>query len=230
MNYRFTGLPADLDSRPILGGDSGMLEAPLDLSQGFCPDLTRGLTRPVIAIDGLPCAGKTTLACRLQQIYGFEILHVDEFLLAEADWLNRRPGFPFPYLRYDEFLAAVTSLAETGACEYYPFDWETLAISAQPRRITTQRPVIVEGISALVPVLTRYYGLKIFVRSERDSVLKVAKARNFGLWAKEWRKLFIPSADMYMMTHPEERADIVVPGRGISSDGDRAFLKHPEFC
>jgi uridine kinase len=207
-----------------------MLAEPSDSSCGFPANLTGALTRPLIGIDGLPCAGKTTLACRLQNMYGFEILHVDEFLRPEAEWPNRKPGFPFPYLRYDEFLAAVTALAETGACDYYPFDWETLAIATEPRHLTTQRPVIVEGISTLVPVLANYYGLKIFVRSERDSVLQVAKARNFGIWAKEWRKIFLPSADMYMMSKPEERADIVVPGRGISAEKDGAFLKRPEFC
>jgi uridine kinase len=187
----------------------------LDASFRLPAGLSRQLTRPLIGIDGLPCAGKTTLAFRLREVYGFEILQVDEFLRAEADWPNRRPGFPFPYLRYDEFLQAVTALAETGACEYAPFDWELMAVSPVKRRITTARPVIVEGISALVPLLSRYYGLKIFLQSARESVLEVANARNFGIWASEWRRIFLPSADMYMMTNPEERADIVVPGRGV---------------
>jgi len=192
-----------------------MLDAPLAMFDSYAADLPRALSRPLIGIDGLPCAGKTTLAYRLQEIYGFEILQVDEFLLPEAKWPSRRPGFPFPYLRYDEFLQAVTALAETGECEYAPFDWETSQISTRKRRITTKRPVIVEGISALVPVLSRYYGLKIFVQSVRESVLDVAFSRNFGLWAQEWRKIFLPSADMYMMTQPAARADVVVPGRGM---------------
>jgi uridine kinase len=184
------------------------------------PVLPRVLTRPLIGIDGLPCAGKNTLAFRLQEMHGFEILQVDEFLRPVADWPNR-PGFPFPYLRYDEFLQAVTELAETGACEYMPFDWQTLGVAARARRVTTQRPVIVEGISALVPLLTRYYGLKIFVQSERASVLEVARARNCGAWASEWRRLFLPSADMYMMTRPEKRADVVVLGRGSATQDIR---------
>jgi uridine kinase len=188
------------------------------------------LARPLIGIDGLPCAGKTTLAYRLQEIYDFEILPVDDFLRPEADWPNRRPGFPFPYLRYDEFLAAVTALAETGACEYAPFDWETLAISTKLRRLTTHRPVIVEGISALVPLLSRYYGFKIFVQSDRASVLDIALARNFGIWAKEWRSIFIPSADMYMMTNPQERADLVVPGRGVTAEKQSGFIPRREYC
>ena len=194
-----------------------MFDATFGLFQELPPGLPRALPRPLIGIDGLPCAGKTTLAFRLREIYGFEILQVDEFLRPEADWPSRRPGFPFPYLRYDEFLQAVTSLAETGACEYAPFDWETLAVSPEKRRLTTNRPVIVEGISALVPVLARYYGLKIFVQSERASVFEVAQARNFGIWTQEWRRIFLPSADMYMMTRPETRADVTVPGRGMAA-------------
>lgn len=200
-----------------------MLDAPLGM-RGAGLDLAGGLPRPLIGIDGLPCAGKTTLAFRLREIYGFEILQVDEFLRPEAEWPNRRPGFPFPYLRYDEFLQAVISLAETGACEYAPFDWGTFAVSAVRRRITTARPVIVEGISALVPLLTRHYGLKIFVRSAREDVLEVARARSLGHWAQEWRKIFLPSADMYMTTCPEARADMVVPGRGASAGTFGSFF------
>lgn len=189
--------------------------AVLSVSADFAAALSGGLPRPLIGIDGLPCAGKAALAVKLQESFGFEVLHVDDFLRPEAQWPGHRPGFPFPYLRYDEFLTAVTSLAETGMCEYAPFDWDTLEISPCRRRLTTQRPVIVEGVSALVPLLSRYYGLKIFVSSARASVLDVAQTRHFGLWAKEWRRIFIPSADIYMLTHPEERADIVVPGRGV---------------
>lgn len=193
-----------------------MLDAPFAMSHGF---LGGKLSSPLIGIDGLPCAGKTTLAFRLREIYGFEILQVDEFLRPEADWPSRKPGFPFPYLRYDEFLQAVIRLAETGECVYAPFDWETLSVSTQLRRITTQRPVIVEGISALVPLLARYYGLKIFVQSARETALEVAHNRSLGIWVQEWRKIFMPSADMYMMTHPESRADLLVPGRGAEKLG-----------
>lgn len=196
---------------------SGVSRAELRLLDG----LAHPLARPLIGIDGLPCAGKTTLAFRLAEEHGFEIMQVDEFLRPEADWLSRRPGFPFPYLRYDEFLQAVTDLAETGECTYAPFDWDISAVSVKKRRITTARPVIVEGISALVPLLERYYGLKIFVKSDRGSILEVARARSLGLWAREWREIFLPSADMYMLTHPEKRADLVVQGRGMKTENDQ---------
>jgi uridine kinase len=176
--------------------------------------LARALSRPLIGIDGLPCAGKTTLAFRLADIYDFPILHVDEFIRAEEDWTSRQPNFPFPYIRYEEFLQAVIDLAKTGACTYYPFDWKIFQVSKTPKRLTTERPVIVEGISALVPLLRPYYGLKIFVDSDRRSIIDVAHDRALGVWADEWRRIFLPSVDMYMLTHPEKQADILFPGRG----------------
>jgi len=185
--------------------------------------LPRHLPRPLIAIDGLPCAGKTTLALRLQQIHGFECLHVDEFLRPEEEWRGCQPAFPFPYIRYEEFLQAVTDLAEQGECTYAPYDWKTLAVSTTPRRITTHRPVIVEGISALVPLLEPYYGLKIFVDSDRRSIQDVARTRSLGIWLREWREIFLPSADMYMLTRPERRADMIIPGRGKDSEIIYAF-------
>jgi len=185
----------------------------LNLPTGF----PRHLLRPLIAIDGLPCSGKTTLAMRLQEIHGFECLHVDEFLRPEEEWRGCQPAFPFPYIRYGEFLQAVTDLAEQGECSYAPYDWKTLAVSATPRRITTHRPVIVEGVSALVPLLEPYYGLKIFVDSDRRSIQDVARTRSLGIWLREWREIFLPSADMYMLTRPERRADLIVSGRGKSS-------------
>ncbi len=177
-------------------------------------DRLRRLPRPLIAIDGLPCAGKTTLAVRLAQMHDLEILHLDEFILPESAWTGHRPAFPFPYIRYEEFLRAVTDLAETGECAYAPFDWTRQEIAPLKRRLTLKRPVIVEGISALVPLLSRHYGLKIFIDSDRASVLEAARSRSLGIWAREWRELFLPSADMYMLTRPWKRADLVLPGRG----------------
>ena len=49
-----------------------------------------------------------------------------------------------------------------------------------------------------------------------STALQAAIARGVGAWEKEWRELFLPSSDIYMRTHPEGRAELVVPGRGIA--------------
>ena len=176
--------------------------------------LARAPEPPLIAIDGLPCSGKSTLAERLQHAHGFDCISLDDFVRPEADspaW--RVPTFPFEYIRYAEFVAAVETLAARGECDYAPFDWETLAISGARRRVTLATPVMIEGVSSLYPALCPLYGLKIFVDSDRATILEEVARRGAGPWPGAWRTLFVPSADIYMQTGPELRADIIVRGR-----------------
>jgi uridine kinase len=184
--------------------------------------LARTLHPPLIAIDGLSCSGKSTLADQLQAAYGFECLYLDEFIRPKEEWLwQSKPAFPFQYIRYDEFIAAIGTLATTGQCTCLPFDWESQAISKEPRTVSQARPVIIEGVSALNPTLTELYGLRIFVDSDRSTTLEAAIGRDRGMWADEWRDLFLPSVDLYMQTDPERRADLIVPGRGAPSAKSR---------
>ena len=177
----------------------------------------RGVQPPVIAIDGLPCSGKSTLAADLSKRINGECVYLDEFVLPEQAWRTpTEPAFPFNFIRYDEFLAAVTALAVTGRCAYYPFDWDVLEISSQCRTVRLTRPVIVEGVSSLNSAVCHLYGLRIFVESDRATVLAAAIDRGVGRWGNEWRDLFLPSADIYMATQPACRADLVVPGRGAA--------------
>ena len=72
---------------------------------------------PLVAIDGLPCSGKTTLAERLQDKFGFECVHLDDFVLPKSEWpLDCKPAFPFEYIRYNDFLDTIRSLSMTGKC------------------------------------------------------------------------------------------------------------------
>src|SRR5262245_3195952 len=130
--------------------------------------LARPLDPPLVAVDGLPCSGKTTLADRLAAAHGYDSLSLDDFIRPENEWPSRtRPAFPFEYIRYEEFIDAVRTLARTGQCAYAPFDPQTLGVSPQRRTVTLERPVVVEGASALNPVLMPLYGLKVFVESDR---------------------------------------------------------------
>jgi uridine kinase len=178
--------------------------------------VSKGVQPPLIAIDGLPCSGKGTLVTKLKERADLDCIEVDDFVLPEKDWPSRdKPAFPFQFIRYDAFLDAVKTLASTGKCSYYPFDWSRLSISEHRREVRLTKPIVIEGVSALNPVLCDLYGLKIFVESDRSTVFQAALRRGVGAWAREWRKLFLPSVEIYMRTHPERRADLLVSGRGI---------------
>ena len=80
----------------------------------------------LVAIDGLPLSGKTTLALRLIKELGAERLGLDDLVRPEAEWPSRdKPSFPFDFVRYDEFVDAVCSLAYERCCSFHPYDWET---------------------------------------------------------------------------------------------------------
>ena len=177
--------------------------------------VSREVQPPLIAIDGLPCSGKGTLVTKLKERVDLDCIEVDDFVLPEEHWPSRdQPAFPFQFMRYDGFLDTVKTLAATGRCSYYPFDWNALSISKHRRVIRLTKPIVIEGVSALNPALCDLYGLKIFVESDRSTVLDAALRRGGGVWEREWRELFLPSVDGYMQTHPEDRADLLVPGRG----------------
>lgn len=173
------------------------------------------LAPSLIAIDGLPCSGKTTLAEQLQRRLDAEYLGLDEFILPEQDWVSRnRPAFPFEYIRYEEFVNAIKALATVGECSFFPFDFDSLRISHQLRTVTLTKPVVIDGVSSLNPALCSLYNMRIFVESDRTTTLQAAIQRGVGLWETEWREWFLPSVDLYMLTEPQNRADLLVAGRG----------------
>lgn len=171
----------------------------------------------LIAIDGAPLSGKSTLAERLAARFGWPILGFDDFYLPEPDWpADIAPAFPFPFFRRDEFRAAVMGLKRDGACAWRPIDWPSLTVQPDALRLKTDGPVIVEGCSVLDPELAPLYDFRVFVASDRASLLQAQRARDGdNVLAADWRRLFLPSVDIYLAGQPEGRADLIVSGRGL---------------
>ena len=158
-------------------------------------------------------AGKSTLADRLALAVGVKCVRLDDFVKPEAEWQSHdQPSFPFDFIRYGEFMAAVIGLATCGVYSYRSYDFETGDIELKPREVRLDRPVIVE--SALHPDLAPLYDQRIWVESDEASTLTASQQRGMGRWDREWRQLFLPSVDLYLQTKPRDRADIVARGRG----------------
>jgi uridine kinase len=171
----------------------------------------------LIGIDGLPVAGKSTLADKIITMTGGAGIFLDDFVRPEAEWRGKlAPSFPFGYIRYDEFLQAVTDLARDGHCSYRPYDWASGQLSAGPRKVSLDHVVVIEGVSALHPRLRSFYDLGFWVESDGSSLLEAALGRGVGDWAEEWRTLFIPSVALYLQEFARSPADIIVKGRGYS--------------
>jgi uridine kinase len=174
-----------------------------------------GLRR--IGIDGLPVAGKSTLADQLAEAMGGACVRLDDFVKPEAEWRwHNRPSFPFHWIRYDDFMGAVASLAENGRCQYRPYDWEIGETEDAERVVESDGPVIVEGVSALHPDLAPLYDLRIWVESDPATVLAASVAREAADWMRQWEEIFLPGVGLYLETDPRTRADVLAAGRGFA--------------
>ncbi len=175
--------------------------------------------RPLlIGIDGRPCAGKTTLTMELADALNAQTIYLDEFFIPQKLWpKDAKPAFPFFYFRYNEFLEGVKTLAQGRPFHYFSHDWDKNGLSAEPTIITPDKVIIVEGVSALNPELVDLYFKKIWVASDRKNERAAVITRDGEKNILLWQKFYIPSIDLYCLSKPWERADILYAGRGVSS-------------
>ncbi len=187
------------------------------LSFGEACALARRRGTRLLAVDGLPCSGKSTLAGEIVETAGFQCIAVDDFFLPLSAWPHDiRPSFPSAFYRYGEFLAAVKELAESGRCSYFPFDWGSMNVSQESRLVRlADGPVLVEGTSSLHPDIAPLFDLRFFVESDETTILEAVLERDGNYFEKEWRNLWLPSLALYMETKPRERTDFFVAGRGV---------------
>jgi len=172
----------------------------------------------LVAIDGLPASGKSTLADQLEAELGTATIYLDDFVRPEAEWRGKvQPGFPFPYIRYADFMQTVAMAAQGDMVRYRRYDWSSGQTATDWTEIAAGRRIVVEGVSTLHPELSPLYDLRLWVDSDAKTTLAASLARGVGDWERDWRDLFMPSAALYLATDPRQRADQVLAGRGASA-------------
>ena len=169
----------------------------------------------LVAIDGLPVSGKSTLAERLEAELSATTLYLDDFVRPEAEWRGvAEPAFPFPYIRYGDFCDAVRALARGDTACFQRYDWSIGRLADDQHVIHPGGLTLVEGVSALHPDLAPLYDLRLWMESDPATTLEASLARGVGTWEHDWRELFMPSVALYLATTPQQRADLRVRGRG----------------
>ncbi len=172
--------------------------------------------RPLlIGIDGRPCSGKSTLADLLIEELHADGLFLDDFFITQSEWPTHiYPAFPFPYIRYKEFLEGVFKLAQGMVFEYQPYNWDTGRLG-KIRKVDPKNIIIVEGVSVLCEELVPFFYKKILVVSNQSNEFEAICLRE-NKNIKLWNELYLPSVDIYWRTNPLQRADILFEGRGFT--------------
>jgi uridine kinase len=147
-----------------------------------------------IAVDGIDCAGKTTLADRLAPLLGATRISVDDYLRPAQDRYRRGAESPEGYFLdsfdYDRFRRAVLATDDT---------------------------VVVDGVFLQRPELDDLWSLRIWIDIDFEQALERALARDAALMHDvrgRYERRYWPGQQLYIdAVDPRAHADIVVDGK-----------------
>lgn len=165
----------------------------------------------VVAIDGCCASGKSTLAALLSQVYGADVLHMDDFFLQPHQRTEERLAKPGENVDHERFLAEVLQPLHAGKpfC-YRRYDCGTQTIlpgvEKRPGRLT-----VVEGSYSLHPALAPYYDLQVCLTIGADAQSARILHRNGPAMHERFVKLWIPLENRYFgETAVHSRCDLLL--------------------
>lgn len=163
-----------------------------------------------IAIDGRCAAGKTTLAARLQEETGCNVIHMDHFFLRPQQRSEQRMQEPGGNVDYERFLEEVIKPLQSGrGFSYRVYDCKkqelTSEIRVEPRAVT-----IVEGSYSCHPLFWDAYDLRVFLNIGEEEQLRRIQVRNGNEAALKFRDCWIPLEERYFKAYDiPARCDLV---------------------
>jgi uridine kinase len=152
----------------------------------------------LVGIGGHGAAGKTTLA---RSIPSAQVVGTDEF------W----DGAEFELSRLQA--EVLVPLLHGESAEYRAFSWELQRPSAEPRVVSPQGVIVIEGVCALHTLFREAYDLRIWVDAPRELRLARGIARDGEDARRLWEDQWMPSEDRYVeRDDPISAAHMIVDG------------------
>jgi uridine kinase len=166
----------------------------------------------VCAIDGPCSSGKSTLAARLESVYGCNVVHMDDFFLQPWQRTAERLAEPGGNVDRERFLAeALGPLLEGRAVRFRRFDCSVQALAGEillrPHALN-----VIEGAYSLHPVLRGAYDLKVFLTigpEEQKARLLKRSPESYPRFLEEW----VPMENKYFEAFGvAECSDLILEG------------------
>lgn len=165
----------------------------------------------LIGIDG-PCAsGKTTLASRIADETGAQVIHADDFFLPVEMRTWQRLSQAGGNIHYERFAQEVASgIASGKAFEYGIYNCAHGQIT-EKHTVIPEGIIVVEGAYSLHPKMGIDWDLRVFVEAPIDVRLDRILARNGKEKLETFKEKWIPMEDRYFEAFGiKEICDIVI--------------------
>ena len=151
----------------------------IDTMKAISATLKTAAERTVIAIDGKCASGKTTAAKLICEIFGGEIIHMDDFFLPPemrtAERISEIGGNLHRERFWDE---VIPNLKSNAPFSYRVFDCSKMSYSDAPRKIGECNLIICEGSYSLHPSFGKYYDIAVFSDIENDEQIERIRLRD----------------------------------------------------
>ena len=117
----------------------------------------------LVAIDGNCTAGKTTLSRALQERYGCNVFHMDDYFLQPHQRTPERLAEAGGNVDYERFWQEILLPVSRGdMVRYRPYDCQTQALK-EAVEVPKNRLTVVEGTYSCHPYFRDAYDLRIFL-------------------------------------------------------------------
>lgn len=165
-----------------------------------------------VAIDGMSCSGKSTLAALLDDIYHCNVFHMDDFFLPQAMKSGERLAEPGENVHHERFDAEVLAgLATEAPFSYQPFDCQSQSL-AEAVEVVPKPLNIVEGAYSLHPTLANAYQLRVFLQIDPEMQSTRILQRNGPVMHQRFMQEWVPLENRYFQEYKiEDRCDLIFP-------------------
>lgn len=163
-----------------------------------------------VAVDGNCCAGKTTLAALIANVYGCNVFHMDDFFLRpelRTEERMRETGGNVDYVRFKN--EVITGLKSGREFKYQIFDCSSMKLG-RIVSVTPEKINVIEGSYSMHPALADNYDLKIFLqinkKEQRERILRRNGKAGLARFVSEW----IPKENQYFEEMKiKEKCDLI---------------------
>jgi uridine kinase len=167
-----------------------------------------------VAVDGMCGSGKTTMGRALQEIYGCNLFHMDDFFLRPEQRTKERytqPGGNVDYERFQEEILCHKDDKKDITYQIYDCSKQKLGETVT---VPWNRLNIVEGSYSQHPYFGDFYDLNIFCYIGKDEQLRRICQRSGEAKLKRFIEEWIPMENCYFETFGIREKSICFSGEG----------------